>query len=241
MGINSNGCSLFNMGQSESRRNGRTLQIIAFSEGQSYDGIRAGIRQLPVDKIVILHEETRDSLIESVQTPFGIFTKQLSDTLRIEIEDLKIESPDLNDVLNAVKSVLKDNEGTYTDFIMNVSAASKLLSCTAISSGFIFGIQTFYIDQGKVKKFPMLKLGYHKLLSETKLGILSGLARAGGKVNSLESLSDLTGIEKSLLSKHINGSVDSQGLIELGLVEVNRYSRGRLQIEITALGNIVLM
>ena len=241
MGINSNGCSLFNMGQSESRGNGRTLQIIAFSEGQSSDGIRAGIRQLPVDKIVILHEETHDGLIESVQTPFGIFTKQLSDTLRIEIEDLKIESPDLNDVLNAVKSVLKDNEGTYTDFIMNVSAASKLLSCTAISSGFIFGIQTFYIDQGKVKKFPMLKLGYHKLLSETKLGILSGLARAGGKVNSLESLSDLTGIEKSLLSKHINGSVDSQGLIELGLVEVNRYSRGRLQIEITALGNIVLM
>ena len=241
MEINSDRCSLFNMGQTESKSTGRTLQIIAYSDGQSYDGIRAGIRQLPVDKVVILHEEAREGSIESVQTPFGIFTKQLTDTLRIEIEDVKIKSPGLNDVLTAVKSVVKNNEGTFTNFIMNVSAASKLLSCTAISSGFIFGIQTFYIDQGEVKKFPMLKLGYHKILSETKLAILGGLARAGGKVSSLESLSDLTGIEKSLISKHINGSEDSQGLIELGLVEVNRYSRGRLQIEITALGNIVLM
>ncbi|WP_153280209.1 hypothetical protein [Thermoplasma sp. Kam2015] len=87
----------------------------------------------------------------------------------------------------------------------------------------------------------MLKLGYNGILSETKIAILRDLAKAGGKVSSLESLSDLTGIDKTLLSEHINGSEDSRGLVELGLVEVNRYSRGRLQIEITALGNIVLL
>ncbi|PYB67483.1 hypothetical protein DMB44_08660 [Thermoplasma sp. Kam2015] len=99
----------------------------------------------------------------------------------------------------------------------------------------------FYIYDGEIKRFPMLKLGYNGILSETKIAILRDLAKAGGKVSSLESLSDLTGIDKTLLSEHINGSEDSRGLVELGLVEVNRYSRGRLQIEITALGNIVLL
>ncbi|WP_297027893.1 hypothetical protein [Thermoplasma sp.] len=84
-------------------------------------------------------------------------------------------------------------------------------------------------------------MGYNRILSETKIAILRGLAKADGKVSSLESLSDLTGIGKTLLSKHVNGSEDAQGLVELGPVEVNRYSRGRLQIEITALGNIVLL
>ncbi|WP_297027916.1 DUF6293 family protein [Thermoplasma sp.] len=119
--------------------------MAVYSDGQSYDGLRAGIRQLPVDKIVMLHEETRDLSARSDQMPFSVFTKQLSDILSIDVEETKIRSPDLNDVLTAVRNVIRNNEGIFANILMNVSAASKLLTCTAISAGFIFGIQKFYI------------------------------------------------------------------------------------------------
>lgn len=49
----------------------------------------------------------------------------------------------------------------------------------------------------------------------------------------------MTGLDKSLISRHLNGSEDSEGLVELGLVTVNKGSRGRSELEITALGKIV--
>jgi hypothetical protein len=59
-------------------------------------------------------------------------------------------------------------------------------------------------------------------------------------VNSLEELVDLTGYDKAQLSYHINGSADSKGLVELGLVDVVRQERGRLGVKLTALGKIFL-
>ncbi|PYB67482.1 hypothetical protein DMB44_08655 [Thermoplasma sp. Kam2015] len=133
------------MGRTEHKDSAMTLQIVAYSDGKSYDGIRAGIRQLPVDKIVILHEETRYLSAGSDQIPFSVFTKQLSDTLGIDVEETKIKSQDLNDVFTAVRNVIRNNEGAFANVHMNVSAASKLLACTPISAGFIWNPDVLYI------------------------------------------------------------------------------------------------
>ena len=156
-----------------------------------------------------------------------------------QVEEVRVTSGDLNEVLEAVKSVYRDNCKEYDDFLMNVTEGGKLMSCTAISSAFIFGIRAFWVDPKGVHMLPILKLGYQRILSETKLTILGALARKRGKVESLEQLSEMTGLEKSLISRHMNGTDDSQGLVDLGLVSVNRGSRGRIEVEITALGKIV--
>ena len=218
---------------------GKTLQIAIYSDGQSYKGIRDGIRLLPIDKLVIIHEEVHDKNAHLIDIPFREFTRQIANALLTKVEEVAVKSGDLNEVLEAVKSVYKDNSNEYEDFLMNVTEGGKLISCTAISSAFIFGIRAFWIDPKGVHMLPILKLGYQRILSETKLTILGALAKKRGKVESLEQLSEMTGLEKSLISRHMNGTDDSQGLVDLGLVSVNRGARGRIEVEITALGKIV--
>lgn len=217
----------------------KTLQIALYTDGQSYKGIRSGIRLLPLDKMVIIHEEVRGKGVPINDVPFSDFVKQITGALMTRVEEVRIKSGELNEVLDAVKSVYKEHCAEYEDIFLNVTEGGKLLSCTAISSAFIFGIRAFWIDQAGVHMLPILKLGYQKILSETKLSILSALARRKGKVESLEQLSEITGLDKSLISRHMNGTEDSQGLVDLGLVSVDRKARGRIEVEITALGRIV--
>jgi DNA-binding transcriptional ArsR family regulator len=217
----------------------KTLQIAIFSDGQTYKGIRDGIRLLPMDKLVIIHEEVHEKFSKPMDLPFRDFVKQIANALMTQVEEVSVKSGDLNEVLEAVKSVYRDNCEEYDDFIMNVTEGGKLMSCTAISSAFIFGIRAFWIDLKGVHMLPILKLGYQKILSETKLSILKALVRNKGRVDSLEQISEITGLEKSLISRHMNGTDDSHGLVDLGLVSVNRGPRGRTEVEITALGKIV--
>ena len=231
-------CIVRSMGD-ESLEQKKTLQIVIYSDGQPYKGIRDGIRLLPLDKLVIIHEEVHDKNSGLIDLPFGNFIKQIANALMTQVEEVRVTSGDLNEVLEAVKSVYRDNCKEYDDFLMNVTEGGKLMSCTAISSAFIFGIRAFWVDPKGVHMLPILKLGYQRILSETKLTILGALAGKRGKVESLEQLSEMTGLEKSLISRHMNGTDDSQGLVDLGLVSVNRGSRGRIEVEITALGKIV--
>ncbi len=217
----------------------KTLQITIYSDGQSYKGIRDGIRLLPLDKLVIIHEEVNDRSRSILDIPFKEFINQIRNALMIQVEVVNVKSGDLNEVLEAIKSVYRENCNEYDDFLMNVTEGGKLLSCTSISSAFIFGIRAFWVDPKGVHMLPILKLGYQRILSETKLNILKSLIRNGGKAESLEFLSERSGIEKSLISRHLNGTDDSEGLIDLGLVNVERGARGRTVIEISALGRIV--
>ena len=217
----------------------RTLQIAIYSDGQSYKGIRDGIRLLPLDKLVIIHEEVNDGSRGHLEIPFKEFISQIRNALMTQVEEIKVKSGDLNEVLEAIKSVYRENCHDYSDFLMNVTEGGKLISCTAISSAFIFGIRAFWVDPKGVHMLPILKLGYQRILSETKLNILKSLAGNGGKAESLEQLSELCSIDKALISRHLNGTDDSEGLIDLGLVNVERGARGRTVIEISALGRIV--
>jgi DNA-binding transcriptional ArsR family regulator len=217
----------------------RTLQIAIYSDGQSYRGIRDGIRLMPLDKLVIIHEEVHDRNSQTIEIPFKDFVKQIANALMTQVEEVSVSSGELNEVLEAVKSVHRDNCNDFDDFIINVTGGGKLISCTAISSAFIFGIRAFWVDQKGVHMLPILKLGYQRILSETKLAILDALVRKKGRIESLEQLAEMTGLDKSLISRHLNGTEDSEGLVDLGLVTVNKGRRGRSELEITALGKIV--
>jgi hypothetical protein len=52
------------------------------------------------------------------------------------------------------------------------------------------------------------------------------------------SLKDISGYGKPLLSYHIQGAEDSKGLVELGLVEVEKGTRGKSITKITTLGRL---
>ncbi len=82
---------------------------------------------------------------------------------------------------------------------------------------------------------PILKLSYNEIISDAKLKILQALDKAGGFVESLDDLARQCKFGKPLLSYHVQGSAESKGLVQLGLVDVERLERGRTKITLNTL------
>lgn len=210
----------------------RVLQIALCSEGTK--GIKAGLRTFPSDKFIIIHTG-------NVAYEVNEFVRQLSEVLEMDAEAKEVHSTGFDDVLDALSSVLQLNLDKFDDIYVNLTEGDKLLSCSALAVCFLFGVKAYYITGETPYVFPIIRLGYQKILPEAKLNILRVIAKTGGYASSLEELSELTGYDKSQLSYHINGAPDSRGLSALGLVFVEKGARGRLSIRLTAQGKILLM
>jgi hypothetical protein len=129
----------------------------------------------------------------------------------------------------------------YDDVMVNVTVANKLLQCSLMSGAFVHGLRAFAIGEQGPVQLPVLKFAYSEMISQSKMNILRALERAGGAVESLNELSEMSGVEKSLLSYHIRGGRDAKGLEELNLVGIDRAKQGRLQVHLTEMGNLILI
>jgi DNA-binding transcriptional ArsR family regulator len=211
----------------------RTLQIATL--GPDTDPVLVGIRTLPVHKLYLVHLESDKQIAQKLKS-------DLASVLKVEVETHPIPNNDiLTHVLEGVAGILSKEKENFEDVIFNVTSGEKLLGCAALSSAFVNGLKAVAIMNGEPMMLPVLKFSYDRLVSQTKLDILKALQKKGGEVESLEELKELTGYGKPLLSYHIQGAEDSQGLVDLGLVEVKRGDRGRSIIQETTLGRLLTL
>lgn len=211
----------------------RTLHIATFGEGQ--DGIVAGIRNFPVHKLILLCYEDSKSKAEE-------FGRRIAGTLGIPVNYLVVSDTNvIRNVLEKIAEVIKNESGNFDQLLLNVSAGDKMIGCAALSAAFVNGIKAFGMDkEGCPMLLPVLKLSYSEIVSDAKLSILRAIDKAGGEVESLEKLSEVSHYGKPLLSYHVQGSKDSKGLADLGLVEVNRAERGKIVVKLTTLGKLLI-
>jgi Family of unknown function (DUF6293) len=210
-----------------------TLQIATL--GPDTDPVLVGIRTLPVHKLYLVHLESDKQIAQKLKS-------DLSSVLKVEVESHPIPNNDiLTHVLEGVAGILSREKENFDDVIFNVSSGEKLLGCAALSAAFVNGLKAVAIVHGEPMLLPVLKFSYDRLVSQTKLDILKALQKKGGEVDSLEELKELTGYGKPLLSYHIQGAEDSQGLGDLGLVEVRRGDRGKSMIQATTLGRLLTL
>jgi len=211
----------------------QTIQIATFGEGQ--DGIVAGIRNFPIHKLAILCYEEDKAKAEE-------FARRIRSTLGIPVSLLMVSDRNvIRDVLEKVAEIIKNEMSDFEQILMNVSAGDKMIGCAALSAAFVNGIKAFGMDQeGCPMLLPVLKLSYSEIVSDAKLGILRVIDKAGGQVESLEKLSEISDYGKPLLSYHVQGARESKGLADLGLVEVNRMERGKITVKLTTLGKLLI-
>ena len=210
---------------------GKTLQVATL--GADTDPILVGIRTLPVHKLYLIHLENDTAIAQKL-------THDLASVLKVDVQSHAVPSSDmLTHVLEGVASILQREKGNFDDILFNVSSGDKLLGCAALSAAFINGLKAFAIMNGEPLLLPVLRFSYDQLVSPTKLDILKSLQKNGGEVDSLETLKDISGYGKPLLSYHIQGAEDSKGLVELGLVEVEKGTRGKSITKITTLGRLL--
>lgn len=211
----------------------RTLQIATL--GPDTDPVLVGIRTLPVHKLYLVHLESDGPIATKL-------IGDLASVLKVEVDGYPVPNTDvLTHVLEGVAGILQKEKENYDDVLFNVSSGDKLLGCAALSAAFVNGLKAFAVVKGEPMLLPVLKFSYDRIISQTKLDILKALTKHGGQVESLEELKELTNYGKPLLSYHIQGAEDSQGLVELGLVEVSKGGRGRSIIKATTLGRLLTL
>ena len=193
----------------------------------------AGIREFPITKLVLMNYPGEEERARQIMVKLG--------PLKIDIERHSMGPDILMSTLQIVTEIVTKEGKLYDEIFVNAASGDKLASCALLSAAFVNGRKAFGVMDGKIFMLPVLKFSYTELISEPKLNLLRSLKEAGNEVDSLNSLAQLSGIDKSLLSYHIRGGRDSKGLEELGLVSVNRQAQGKLNIQITELGKLMMV
>ncbi len=125
----------------------------------------------------------------------------------------------------------------FDELVMNLGAADKELSVSAVVVATVLGIKTFNVKDGNVSFLPTMGVPLLSIISDEKVFIVETLYDLGGKVSKLEILANKMGISRALLSYHINGSARTPGLVQLGLVGIKRKGRSSI-VELTDVGRI---
>ncbi len=213
----------------------RTLQIATFGpDGQ--DGIALGIRSFSVHKLALIcfssDKNRADDFARKIKSVLGVPT-----TITIVTKENVVR-----DTMESVNEILNLHANEFEQVLLNVSSGDKLIGCAALSAAFINGIQAFGMDDTHTVPLlmPVLKLSYNEIISEAKIKILKSINTAGGVIESLDQLEQISGYGKPLLSYHVQGAKDSKGLADLGLVEVEKGDRGKISARLTTLGKLLV-
>jgi hypothetical protein len=213
----------------------KTLQIATFgSDGQ--DGIALGIRSFSVHKLALICFNSDKNRAED-------FSKKIKSVLGVPITITIVTKENVvRDTMESVNEILNLHAKEFEQVLLNVSSGDKLIGCAALSAAFINGIQAFGMDDTHTVPLlmPVLKLSYNEIISEAKIKILKSINTAGGVIQSLEQLEQISGYGKPLLSYHVQGAKDSKGLADLGLVEVEKGDRGKISARLTTLGKLLV-
>jgi hypothetical protein len=213
----------------------KTLQIATFgSDGQ--DGIALGIRSFSVHKLDLICFSSDKNRAED-------FAKKIRSVLGVPITITIVTKENVvRDTMESVNEILNLHAKEFEQVLLNVSSGDKLIGCAALSAAFINGIQAFGMDDTHTVPLlmPVLKLSYNEIISEAKIKILKSINHAGGVIESLDQLEQISGYGKPLLSYHVQGGKDSKGLADLGLVEVEKGDRGKISARLTTLGKLLV-
>lgn len=200
--------------------------------GDDADTIMVGVREYPVSRLILIHTPEYKKNADEIRRALSL--------LKLDTDVVEIDGDVMLGVLRVVGSAISDFNKKYDDVYINVASGTRMTGCAATAAAFVNGVKAFGIMDGKPFFLPVLKFSYQELVSEAKIAILRAIEDHSEKIESLQILSDITGLDKSLLSYHIRGGRESKGLEDLGLVEIDRGARGRLAINLTPMGSMLL-
>ena len=212
----------------------KTLQIATV--GEDSEGVLAGVRNAPANKLALLCYDRDKEVAKRLAL-------RITETLKADVEvyDKIRAEHSYKDIMQVFSDIVEKNKEQFDDFLLNVSSGDKMICIAAAVTSFILGFKAFFCKGDACVMLPPIKLSYTEMVSDVKLSILRALDKAGGEVESLDELGKLTNYGKPLLSYHIHGSEDARGLIDLGLAQAVRHSRGKTKVTLTTLGKMLLV
>jgi DNA-binding MarR family transcriptional regulator len=196
--------------------------------GDNIDAIYIGLREFPTAKIILIYPNEKYAKVENAKRELEKF--------KIPVETIEIKGNMMEDMFRIFAQIRKV-EGEDR-LLVNVATGDKLIACIALSAAFVNGLKAFGIMANQPILLPVLKFSYYKLISERKMKILEVLYKRD--FTNLEDLGKELKMSLPLISYHINGNQESQGLVRLGLIETIEGSKGRIRLQLTALGRLLI-
>ena len=212
----------------------RTMGVLQIaSVGENPDAVFVGFRTFPVSKLVLLYTPEFEAAAREVARRCA--------GIKLPTESRRIDHEPLMTSLHIVCEIVKEERNRFDDIVVNTGAGPRMMTCSLLAAAFVNGLTSIDVMGDRAVPLPVLKFSYDELVTEAKVGILKALSDGGGAVDSLETLAERTGLDKSLLSYHIRGGRGSRGLEGLGLLEVDRALQGRLVLRLTPMGRVLLL
>lgn len=196
--------------------------------GEDMETIFPILRTFPTKKVILIASDNTWKDAHKFKDELKIF--------RIPIEITKVDSYSIDDIFKIIKSIKMFEK--EKDVIINVASADKVTSCFTLCAAYVYGMSAVAVKDEKVIMLPIMKFSYYKTISEPKLKILRILYERGN-YTTLEELRVETNMSPPLLSYHLNGTTDVEGLKQLELVET-RDERKNVAIKLSELGKMLI-
>lgn len=187
-----------------------------------------GIKEFPTERIILITNPNNYKEAEKA--------KKSLEKFKIPVHIKEIEGNVWEEMFKMISEIKREENSE--NLIINVATGNNSMKCAAISAAFVNGIKAFDIVDDKSMLLPILKFSYYKILTDKKMDILKLLSEPYC-CNSLEELSKKTKMSLPLISYHINGTIKSEGLKKLGLVETEE-KKGKIEIKLSTLGRLLI-
>ncbi len=201
--------------------------LIVAPVGDNNDALFVGIREFPTEKVVLLASEKYSEKAKSL--------KRSLDRFKIPVEITRIAGDTWEETFRAVATIKSSHRN---EILINIATGDSMTRCAAISAAFVNGLKAFDVIGKDVMMLPVLKFSYYRLIPEKKMEILELLVKDRECCASFEELSKKLNMSLPLVSYHINGNRKSEGLKQMGLVEITEM-RGRMSVTLTTLGKLI--
>ena len=204
-------------------------KVIIAPVGDNMEALYVGLRDFPASKIILLSSEDQIGEAKKARKELEKFS--------IPVKIVTIEGDSWEGIFEKV-SKLSANEKEF-EVIINTSSGDRNSQCAMTSAAFVNGLKAFAVMGDETMLLPILKFSYYKTLTDKKLDILKVLHEDKTCCKSLEELSQKIKMSPPLVSYHINGTLKSEGLKTLGLVEVIEKN-GKIALNISTLGRLLM-
>ncbi len=197
--------------------------------GDYMDSLYLGIRDFPTEKVYLITAPESLKAAREAQESLQKF--------KLPVEILEIHGnlwEETFEMVAKLKERVKDAE-----LLVNVATGDRDMRCAATSAAFVNGLKAISVMGEETMILPVLKFSYYRLLSDRKMDILRTLYVEKECCASLEELSQKMKMSLPLLSYHINGTMKTEGLKQLGLVDTTE-EKGRVKVTLTTLAKLIV-
>ncbi|RME14604.1 MAG: hypothetical protein D6797_08425, partial [Bdellovibrio sp.] len=193
--------------------------------GEEESGIFTIIREVGIKDVYILHSEKEERKARKLEKKLNEF--------KVPTKVVGIKGYGVEDVFKTVALI---SEGREDKVLINATTGDKIGSCLLLSAAFVNGIKAVGVMNNKAMLLPVMKFSYYSMISEKKMKILRTLY---GEEMALNELSKKIKISLPLMFYHIYGNGKNEGLVEMGLVEVEDRGK-KTKIKISPLGRMLM-